>query len=157
MDRLQHFIQDDCERYAVYLLQRRAEELGVASQNSSGGTYEEFLEMLSNHGLSLEMVRASKYAAYMVSLETHIPWFIQEIARVWPNETFGFVDVEREHRNQNKKSDFVILRSRSGPVAVSLKNGVARVWWTRGYSGSGCLAGSVGLGGGAVSEAGLVA
>ncbi len=37
------------------------------------------------------------------------------------------------------------------------RSGVAPVSWTRGFGSSGCSVGSVGLGGGAVVEAGLVA
>jgi hypothetical protein len=43
------------------------------------------------------------------------------------------------------------------PTCVSAMDGVATISWTRGYDGSGCSVGSVGLGGGAVVEVDLVA
>lgn len=57
-----------------------------------------------------------------------------------------------------------VMAKPPGPIGTSVADdiacqraGVARVPWTRGYDRSGCSAGSVGLGGGAIFEADLVA
>ena len=49
----------------------------------------------------------------------------------------------------------VLLTGATGLVGGAL--GVATILWTRGYDGSGCSVGSVGLGGSAVIEVDLVA
>ena len=51
----------------------------------------------------------------------------------------------------------VVLEHDTVKQHLASRHGVATILWTRGYDGSGCSVGSVGLGGSAVIEVDLVA
>jgi hypothetical protein len=127
MDDIEHYMQDSCELLAVAKLQRLAEEAGLATQSDSNEKFAAYdayrLDPRRNVDESLLSARhAAMFATYKSSLDTHLPDFFRRLKQHFPGETFSFVDVERDARNEGGSEDFLIVRSGGDPVRMSLKN-----------------------------------
>jgi len=54
MDDLQHLVQDSAEHYAVYVMAKSAQDLGVATTDQSDALHQSFLDYLSDVGITLQ-------------------------------------------------------------------------------------------------------
>ena len=118
----EHYLQDACEIYAVALLQRNAQNLGIALSNDAEAKESAFWAYLAERGMGKEHVVAEPGSTYITNLKTHIPTFVQGLARMWPNSRVDFIDVESKFRNMKMRGDFLIKGAPIGDLAVSLKN-----------------------------------
>lgn len=122
MEAQQHYIQDAAEAYAVSVMQRTAEDNGLAQSETASVLEQAYRDYLLQRDLSEENVRAGKYGGYFRAVDFQVPKFVLRLADKYPNSTLDFVDVERESRNKNLKSDFHVFGPRPTPIPVSLKN-----------------------------------
>lgn len=123
MEREQHIIQDAAEHYAVYVMQREAEDLGVATTPMSGELQQQFEQYLTDGGLSPQDFDRGKFRKYKANADHQLPAFVQRLSAHFPNTTLDFENVEKEYRNRGLKADFLLQVGGLGdPIAVSLKN-----------------------------------
>ena len=123
MDREQHVVQDAGEHYAVYLMQKVAEDLGRAGSKLSTTLEAAFLDYLREGGLEPSDFEAGAYKQYKRNADIQLPRFVARLAEHYPGHQFDFLNVEKEYRNLGKKADFTIVSSElEQPLAVSLKN-----------------------------------
>jgi hypothetical protein len=119
----EHYAQDATELYAVALMQQVAENLGVATTHNSAQKLADFVAYATLHGHDLDWFDTGPYPEYKAACERHLPRFVARLAETFPGETFDFVSVEAEYRNQGLKGDFLIFMQPADTVtSVSLKN-----------------------------------
>lgn len=141
MDREQHIVQDAAELYAVYVMQKQAEELGAAATESSESRLEEFLAYLRGGGLSMDDFTNGKYRQYKINADFQLPRFVARVADMHPTAQLDFENVEKEFRNRGLKGDFLLtITNETAPLAVSLKNYIGAGGVTRPQVGSGTFA-----------------
>ena len=121
MQEKEHYIQDALELYAVAVLQRLAEDSGVAKTTDARRKLRDFEQYKAERGLSAKDFESGVGAVYKGTLDTHLPCFFARLVKAWPNVHMDFVDVEKAFRNANKKGDFLIVRPTT-ELSVSLKN-----------------------------------
>lgn len=124
MDRDQHITQDAAEFYAVYLMARTAEEMGVASFPHSKELWQEFVDYLAIAHRDWSIADfGDRYPAYKSNADAQVPAFVARLAATFPGSTFSFEVDEARLRNLGKKADFILTISEpSHTFAVSLKN-----------------------------------
>ncbi len=138
MDDDQHGIQDSCEAYSVYVMQKTAEDFGVSTAQCGHERWAEFLEYLTDCGLTLEEFRRGEYGKYMRNADRQLPRFVRRLADHYGGSTFGFENVEARMRNAGLKADVLIhVSALSGPIPVSLKNYIGAGGITRPQVSSG--------------------
>jgi hypothetical protein len=141
VDREQHVVQDAAEHYAVYVMQKRAERLGIASSSTSSALEAAFRDYLRGAGLTKEDFFNGKYRQYRLNAELQLPHFVDRLASHFERRPIAFETVERDFRNRGLKGDFTIDVAWQGdPIAVSLKNYVGSSGITRPQVGSGTFA-----------------
>ncbi|OYX59398.1 MAG: hypothetical protein B7Y93_00100 [Micrococcales bacterium 32-70-13] len=124
MDRDQHITQDAAEFYAVYLMAKTAEEMGVAILPHSKELWQEFVDYLAiAHRDWAISDFGSRYPAYKANADAQVPAFVQRLAVAFPGSKFAFEVDEARLRNLGKKADFILtIDEPSRTYAVSLKN-----------------------------------
>lgn len=122
MDDRKHKIQDSLEKYAVWLMQRVAEDEGVAIRTISGKHLVEFENYLADKKLTMSDLTSGADAVYKENCDRHLPAYVRKLAEQNSGIKFEFHDVEKEMRDKNQKADFKILMSDSRSKWVSLKN-----------------------------------
>ncbi|RFU20278.1 hypothetical protein [Geodermatophilus marinus] len=123
MDDDQHGIQDSCEAYFVYVLQKTAEDLGVATIRCSHERWAEFVSYLTGCGLTLDDFELGEYGKYKRNADLQLPNFVQRLAQHYKGSTFFFENVEARERNAGRKADvFIHVSGLREPIPVSLKN-----------------------------------
>jgi len=124
MDRDQHITQDAAEIYAVYLMARTAEELGVARLPHSKELWQEFVDYLAIAHRDWTIADfGNRYPAYKSNADAQVPAFVRRLAETFPGSKFAFEVDEARSRNLGKKADFILtIDEPSRRYAVSLKN-----------------------------------
>lgn len=123
MDDDQHRIQDACEAYAVYVMQKTAEELGVATAASSGERWAEFIEYLRKSRLTLSDFETGEFGKYKRNTDLQVPNFVSRLKDLYRSSTFDFENVERDARNEGMKADVHIhVSGLRQPIPLSIKN-----------------------------------
>lgn len=130
LERLQHYVQDSAELYAVFVMQRVAEELGTATASRAESLRGDFLAYLEGVELSLKEFSKGKYRRYKENVDAQVPGFVKRIA-AHLKQSFEFRADEANQRNLAKKADFFIEVNDGQSIPVSLKNyigtgGIAR-------------------------------
>jgi hypothetical protein len=123
MDRDQHTVQDAAEHYAVYVMQRTAEEVGVAGTATVEELEHSFLAYLDEVGVTLGEFETGLYGKYKRNVDSQVPRFVTRLSEEFPGEPLDFWIDEATQRSLGKKADFFIsvgLGKREIPV--SLKN-----------------------------------
>ena len=118
----EHHAQDAAELYAVYLLQRLAEDQGRAITYDSGAKHLAYVKHVVDHGYPPDGADSSRWSVYKRSCDRHLPSFFARLARKYPRDSFDFTNVEVENRNAQRKGDFLITKSDGMSLSVSLKN-----------------------------------
>lgn len=126
MQQKQHHIQDALELYAVALLQRLAQERGVALSRDAAGKLRAFHTYAAARGLTDSDFDSGEWAAYKATLDKFLPCFVDRLIQTLPGRRMDFIDVEAAYRDTNKKGDFVIVTDRGETISVSLKNYLGR-------------------------------
>lgn len=121
LERLQHYVQDSAELYAVFVMQRVAEDLGVATDSRAERLRDDFVRYLEGVGVSLQEFSEGKYRRYRENADAQVPGFVQRIANHL-QQPFGFRADEANQRNLAKKADFFIDLHDGQSIPVSLKN-----------------------------------
>jgi len=138
LDRRQHTVQDAAEHYAVFVMQRTAEELGVAGTESSGSLWSSFLDYLDAADVTFEYFETSRYRKYKENVDNQVPRFVQRLVQMFPGDELDFRVDEANQRNLGNKADFFVrIGSKRPEVAVSLKNYIGSGGITRPQVGSG--------------------
>ncbi len=141
MEQEEHHIQDAAEHYAVFVMQRRAEEIGVASAPLSSDLELRFRSYLSGVNLTAEDFSEGRYPRYKNNVDQQVPAFVDRLAEHFPGATLDFENVEAEYRNLGLKGDFLIkVGGLNDPKAVSLKNYVGGSGISRPQVASGTFA-----------------
>jgi len=127
MEDIEHYIQDSCELLAVAKLQKLAEDASRAITRDARDKFAAYDAYRLDPGRNVdEPLLADKHAkhfrTYKSNLETHLPGFFTRLCEYLPGESFNFIDVEREARNDGGREDFLIDRSSGEPIRMSLKN-----------------------------------
>lgn len=118
----EHHVQDALELYAVALLQRLAQELGLAIAADADVKLGAFVAYAELRGYAPLDFETGRWSAYKAAYEKHLPVFFDRLAAKFPGESFDFVNVEVENRNVQLKGDFQIVLSSGHHISVSLKN-----------------------------------
>ncbi len=122
MDRNRHLTQDAAEHYAVWLMAKEAEDLGVASHPHSVGLWQGFEQYLTARGWNLASF-AGPYPEYKRNVDVQIPAFVRRLKETFPGQTFLFAIDEKKFRDERRKADFTVHVSEEQTVRhVSLKN-----------------------------------
>ena len=137
VERNQHTVQDAAEHYAVFVMQRTAEELGVAGANSAEPLWQKFREYLDGVGMTLGRFESGEYKKYKRNVDHQIPRFVARLAERFTGDRLAFWIDEANQRNLGKKADFFVSvgRNRSA-IPVSLKNYIGGGGITRPQVGS---------------------
>lgn len=139
MERSQHLVQDTAEHYAVAVMQEEAERLGVAGTLTAHRRYKEFIDYLTQAGLTFGDFESGIYARYKVNVDHQIPAFVQRLARDprFRGKTLDFRNDEAALRIKGVKADFLISVSGQHEIPVSLKNYIGTGGITRPQVSSG--------------------
>jgi hypothetical protein len=141
MDREQHVVQDAAEVYSVFVMQRAAEEMQKAAQQSSSDRLEDFYQYLDEAGLTLNDFESGRYRQYKVNADLQLPKFVERISAALDSSRLGFINVEKEFRNRGLKGDFVLSYGEGADeIPVSLKNYIGSGGVSRPQVGSGTFA-----------------
>jgi hypothetical protein len=123
MDRERHITQDAAEHYAVYLMAKTAENLGVSARFQSKSLWESFIVYLKERGWRFEEDFATKYPDYKINVDYQIPSFVERLIRSFPESNLEFSIDEAAFRNMGMKADFTVhIENHDNPFYVSLKN-----------------------------------
>jgi hypothetical protein len=123
MDRDQHITQDAAEHYAVYLMAKTAEELGVAKAQSSADIWSEFVGYLEARNWKFEVEFSNIYPKYKLNAEKQIPNFVKRLVSSFPDSKFLFTIDEANFRVAGRKADFTVESTVPSNLShVSLKN-----------------------------------
>lgn len=138
METGQHTIQDSCEAYAVYVMQKTAEDLGKATTTSSHQRWAEFVDYLVKSKLTLDDFTTGEFAKYKRNVDLQVPLFVERLVDHYNGSTFVFENVEAAARNDGMKADVhVHVSGRSTPVPLSIKNYIGSGGITRPQVSSG--------------------
>lgn len=118
----EHHVQDALELYAVALLQRLAEDRGVAITADADQKLRAFEAYASARGYNPEDFSSGRWSIYKHTYDRHLPVFFERLVRLMPGERFDFANVEVENRTAQKKGDFLVTTSSGRHTSVSLKN-----------------------------------
>jgi hypothetical protein len=119
----QHSIQDSCEAYAAFMMQRSAEELGVAKRRHSEELWDAFESYLAQCGLDLEKFEQSEFGKYKRNADLQIPLFVDRLARHFAGATLEFLLDEATMRVAGLKGDvWIEVSTLDAPISLSLKN-----------------------------------
>ena len=108
VDHDQHVVQDSAEHYAVYVMQKAAEELGVASTQASSELEARFMEYMRVARLSMADFETGEYGQYKRNVDLQVPQFVVRLSEHFDHEPMHFENVEKEFRNQGLKGDFLV-------------------------------------------------
>jgi len=134
----QHTVQDSCEAYAVYVMQKTAEDLGKATRKSSHQRWAEFVDYLAKSKLTLDDLETGEFAKYKRNVDLQVPLFVERLIDHFQGSTFVFENVEAAARNDGMKADVhVHVSGRGTPVPLSIKNYVGSGGITRPQVSSG--------------------
>lgn len=124
MDREQHITQDAAEHYAVYMMAKAAEDLGIATRPHSEEHWNGFIEYLAASPREWGIQEFAKhYPQYRVNVDAQVPRFVARLQRKFPESTFEFAIDEAAFRNLGLKADFTVaISTEEEPHFVSLKN-----------------------------------
>lgn len=127
---MQHYVQDSAELYAVFVMQRVAEDLGAATTSRAEVLHDDFMRYLDGVELSFDEFSEGKYRRYKENVDAQVPEFVKRIA-AHLKQSFEFRADEANQRNLAKKADFFIDTRDGQAIPVSLKNyigagGIAR-------------------------------
>ena len=123
MDDDQHSIQDSCEAYTAFVMQRTAEELGVASTSRCDELWEAFETYLDGCGLSISEFEESEFGKYKRNSDLQVPPFVQRLSHYFAGATVDFVLDEAAMRNAGMKGDvWIEVSTLDEPISLSLKN-----------------------------------
>lgn len=125
MEDAEHYTQDASELYAVALMQRIAQDRGVAISHDADQKFADFVAYAAAppRRLDLDWFDSGPYPEYKAACDRHLPVFVERLAATFPGEAFDFVSVEAQYRNEGLKGDFLILLQPVDTVtSVSLKN-----------------------------------
>ena len=114
-----HFIQDACELYTVYLLQKISEEEGNAISSKSNILWSEYEVYLAERNLTHNDLSSN---IYVKNLDAQLPVFHKNLKRKLPKEKFSFTNIETQARKEGLKGDFRIDFLHNNPINFSLKN-----------------------------------
>lgn len=130
MDTEKHYIQDACEKLAVWQLQESAERDGLAITNDAPQKKRDYEKYCKDRALS---PTSSEFKKYLDIYDRHLPQFYEDLKETYPRCKFDFIDVEAQYRNEKKKGDFLVKISgdQEDERSVSLKayagqGGIAR-------------------------------
>jgi hypothetical protein len=119
----QHSIQDSCEAYSAYVMQRSAEELGVATTHHSDDLLAAFEMYLANCGLAISEFEQSEFGKYKRNADLQVPRFVERLANHFGGATLDFVLDEAAMRIAGLKGDvWISVSSREDLISLSLKN-----------------------------------
>jgi hypothetical protein len=118
----EHHVQDALEVYAVALLQRMAQDRGMAISADMDTKMRAFDAYATNLGYTLADFDTGRWSAYKGAYDRHLPVFFDRLVRKFPGVRFDFINVEVANRNAQLKGDFAILMSDGRRISVSLKN-----------------------------------
>lgn len=122
-DKDQKQLQDANEAYAVYIAQLTAEQLGVATEQSSHKRRADFVTYLHGCGLTLEEWEHGLYGKYKANVDSQVPKFVKRLADTYAGSTFDFELREKEERILGKKADMLVkVSGLAKPHRVSVKN-----------------------------------
>lgn len=113
------YVQDASEKYAVFLMEKLLEDIGLSINEDSEAKYAEYVDYLMERNLTENEVSKSDYVEICTK---QLPVFIERITKVFPGQRLSVKDVEKENRNKNKKADFEIYFLQSKRLSFSLKN-----------------------------------
>lgn len=137
VERDQHTVQDAAEHYAVFVMQRTAEELGVAVTHSADALWQQFTAYLDGVGITFVGFEAGEYKKYKRNVDHQIPRFVTRLAEKFRGKRINFWIDEVNQRNLGNKADFFIsLGERRPAIPVSLKNYIGGGGITRPQVGS---------------------
>lgn len=124
MRQLEHFAHDAMEIYAAAEMQRLAEDRGIAISIDSTVKYQEFVDYATapGRGLTVDWFTTGPYPEFKTAVDTHMPAFIDGLARRFPGVKMDFISVERAYRIAGLKGDVQIVDDRGGDTSLSLKN-----------------------------------
>lgn len=138
MDDVQHSIQDSCEAYAVYVMQRTAENLGISTDGSSSARWADFVDYLNSCNMNLADFDKGDFAKYKNNVDLQVPRFVERLADYYGDSTFTFELVEAQARNGGLKTDVHIhVSGHREPVQLSIKNYIGSGGITRPQVSSG--------------------
>jgi len=118
----EHHVQDALELYAVALLQRLAQDRGMAITSDADTKLTSFQAYASSRGYTRADFETGRWSAYKTAYDRHLPVFFDRLVRRMPGQRFDFTNVEVENRNAQLKGDFLIVTSGGERISVSLKN-----------------------------------
>jgi hypothetical protein len=119
----EHHVQDALELYAVALLQRLAQDRGMAISADADAKLRSFQTYAHTRGFSDADFDTGRWSAYKHAYDRHIPVFFERLVRTLPGQRFDFINVEVENRNAQLKGDFLIVTHPGAQrISVSLKN-----------------------------------
>ena len=137
MDREQHITQDAAEHYAVFVMAKEAERLGIATRTNSPLIYKEFSQYLADRGWTFEDF-TNKFPPYKINVDAEIPKFVSRLKDFYPSSTFEFEIDEAVFRNKGMKADFTVkVSNQPRPHYISLKNYIGSGGITRPQVSSG--------------------
>lgn len=122
MEEGEHHVQDALELYAVARLQALSEAAATAVRPDAATKFASFRNYAAKRGLKEEDFRSGKWAAYVATLDLHLPCYHQRLVIHFAGARMNFRNVEKEYRITKKKGDFVIEFAEAPEVSVSLKN-----------------------------------
>jgi hypothetical protein len=123
MERDHHLTQDAAEVYAVAVMQRVSENLGIAGTRTAGKRMEEFENYLKNCGLTRATFETGLYGRYKTNVDQQIPAFVRRLGEHFLGGTLDFRNDEAAMRVRGLKGDFLIsVGTEPEEIAVSLKN-----------------------------------
>jgi hypothetical protein len=138
MDDDQHSIQDSCEAYSAYVMQRTSEDLGVASKRQSYELWEAFEAYLENCGLDLVAFEQSEFGKYKRNADLQIPLFVERLSGHFAGATLDFALDEAAMRSAGLKGDvWIEVSALDTPISLSLKNYIGAGGITRPQVSSG--------------------
>ena len=122
----------------MYVMQRTADDLNVATTRCSSARHAEFVTYLTNCGLTLAEFEGGRYGKYKTNVDMQVPDFVRRLANHFQGSTFDFENVEARIRNAGGKADvFIHVRGRGDPIRVSIKNYIGAGGITRPQVSSG--------------------
>jgi len=105
MDTEKHYIQDACEKLAVWKLTDFAQHDKLAINEDAQHKLREYKKYCSDRGLR---TTSSEFKKYLDIYDLHMPQFYEDLKETYPRCKFDFIDVEAQYRNEKKKGDFVV-------------------------------------------------
>jgi hypothetical protein len=120
MNPAEHKYQDACEKLAVAVAQRTAEEIKVARIIDSRDKFTTFKQYCDERHISSADQR--KYDVYRRNVDLHIPSFVIDVSERFRGKKLQFADVEKESRDEKLKGDLLVEVGDDQRFSISLKN-----------------------------------